>query len=60
MKVLDLFFKIAFTALTLVGVIGMFFFSETVAQFTGTFIITMISALAVLILVKLDEKNFEK
>ena len=60
MKVLDLFFKIVFTAFALAGVIGMFLFSETKAQFVGSFIITVVASLAVIILVKLDEKNFEK
>ena len=60
MKVLDLFFKIVFTAFALAGVIGMFFFSETKAQFVGSFIVTIFASLAVIILVKLDEKNFKK
>ena len=57
MKVLDFFFKIAFTVFVLAGVIGMFFFSETKAQFVGMFIITVVAALAVFVLIKLNEKS---
>ncbi len=57
MKVLDFFFKIVFTVFALAGVIGMFFFSETKAQFVGTFIITIVAAFAVFVLIKLNEKS---
>jgi hypothetical protein len=57
MKVLDLFFKIVFTVFVLAGVIGMFFFSETKAQFVGMFIITIVAAAAVFVLIKLNEKS---
>jgi len=60
MKTLDILFKVLLVTLMLLSVIGMFWYSETLEQFTIYWVLLMISGVSSLLYNKQSTKQWEQ